>query len=162
MRQPFLVLYLVGFLLPEAEGFEALGTHERQRGNGALGGGKRYLVVDEGVVEAYGRCVGAGVCVVDALDAGPIDGAQAHGAGLARAVNFAATQVKCTLGSTSRTNGAHLGVGRGVVQDGYAVGAGGHNLAIAHDDSSKGAAAALDTLLRELDGHTHKLILAHN
>ena len=162
MRQPFLVFYLVGFLLPKAEGFEALGTHEWQRGNGALGGGKRYLVVDEGVVEAYGRSVGAGVSVVDALDAGPIDSTQAHGAGLARAVNLAATKVESALSSTSSTNGTHLGVGRGVVQEGYAVGAGCHNLAIAHDDRSKGAAATLDALLGELDGHTHKLILAHN
>lgn len=162
MRQPFLVLYLVGFLLPEAEGFEALGTHERQRGNGALGGGKRYLVVDECVVEAYGRSVGACIGVVDALDAGPINRTQAHGAGLARAVNLATAQVESARSSARSTNGAHLGVGRGVVQEGYAVGAGCHNLAIAHDDRSKGAAATLDALLGELDGHTHKLILAHN
>lgn len=162
MGQPLLVLNLILFGLPQAESLEALGPHQRERRYGALGGGEGYLVVDEGVVEADLGGVASGVGIVDALNAGPIDGAQAHRAGLTGGVYLTPLEVEVAHGCTGCTNGAHLGVGCGVVEQRNAVGTSGHNLTVAHDDSTKGAATSGHTLFGEFDGHTHKFVLVHS
>ena len=72
-------------------------AHEILCGNGALGHGSLYFFVDEFVTEVDVLCVLLVIGIADAAEAGPVDGAQAHGAGLARGVDGAAFELEGAL-----------------------------------------------------------------
>ena len=55
---------------------------------------------------------------------GPVDGPEAHRAGFTRGVDDAAVQVEGAQGAAGRPDGIDLGVGRGIVVEGDAVGPG--------------------------------------
>ena len=53
---------------------------------------------------------------------------------------YSAVQVEGVQGAAGRPDGIDLGVGRGIVVEGDAVGPGGNDLSILHDDGPEGTA----------------------
>ena len=119
------ILRLIDLFRPEAEGGLGFVAEELDDGDVAPGHRPVQLFVDEVVGELDGFRILAGVCVVDPVDAGPVDGPEAHGTGFTRGVDDAAVQVEGVQGAAGRPDGIDLGVGRGIVVEGDAVGPGG-------------------------------------
>ena len=78
-----LVFDLVFLFFPCTEGAEGFVAHDILHGDAALGHGCGEFVVDELVAEAYVVGILGGIAVVDACNAAPVYGAEAHGTGLA-------------------------------------------------------------------------------
>ena len=124
--------------------------------DGALGIGELQLVVDEGVVEADGFGIVLGVAIADAAHTGPVEGTEAHGTGLARAIDGATRELEGAQPSAGVADSCDLGMGRGVGIGHYAVGTCGDDLAVAHDDCTEGTATGVDIIHRKVDGHLHE------
>jgi hypothetical protein len=119
--------------------------------------GEFDLVVEEGVVEAGGCGVGSGVAVVDGAEARPVDGGEAHGAGLAAGVDLTAGEGEGVELRAGTADGYDLRVGGWVVAGGDEVGADGHDVAVSHDDRAEWASAAgEDVLGGQVDGLLHE------
>ena len=124
--------------------------------DGALGIGKLQLVVDEGVVEVDGLGIGLGIAIADAAHTGPVEGTEAHGTGLARAIDGATRELEGAQLGTGVADCRYLGMGRGVGIGHYAVGTRGYDLAVAHDDCTEGTATGVDIVHGQVDGHLHE------
>jgi len=108
---------------------------------------------DESVVEADGGGFGLGVAVDDPLEVGPVDGAEAHGAGLASAIESAAFQVEASQLLGGDADRLDLGMGGGVVAGEDFVVGGGDHFALVNDHGAEGAAVArFDPPFRLLQG----------
>lgn len=109
------------------------------------------MLVKVHVVEAGGGGFELGGSVVDAVQTGPEDGAEAHGAGFAAAVDFAAGEVVGVEFCGGAADGGDFGVGCGVVGGRYKVCAFGDQFPALDDDGAEGAAAVFDVLDGEGD-----------
>jgi hypothetical protein len=148
---------LVGSVEPKLERFPGWFAEERGAGDGALLGGTSEFAVEEGVVEGGAGRVGAGVAVPDAIHAGPVDGREAHGAGLTTGIDFAAFERESGQGLAGGADGADFGVGGGIVLLGDAVGCFADEDAGADNDGAEGSAlAGADVFRGERDGATHE------
>ena len=78
-----LIFDLIFLFFPGTEGAEGFVAHDILHGDAALGHGCGEFVVDELVAEAYVVGILGGIAVVDACNAAPVYGAEAHGTGLA-------------------------------------------------------------------------------
>ena len=124
--------------------------------DGALSIGELKLVVDERVVEADGLGIVLGVAIADTAHTGPVDGTEAHGTGLARAIDGATGELEGAKLGAGVADSRYLGMGRGVGIGHYAVGTRGYDLSVAHDDCTEGAATGVDIIHRKVDGHLHE------
>ena len=141
------VLYLVFLVHPHPEGAEGFMREQDFAVETAFVLGKLQLVVDERVIEADVFGVGLVVAVVEFVDMGPVDGAEAHWARLARRVNLAAGKVEGVEFGAGGADGADLGMSRGVTVGGDAVDAGGNDFAVARDNGAERSAAVLNVFL---------------
>ena len=107
-------------------------------GMAAVADGQGEFAIEEGVVERDAGCVGAGVAEPDAIDAGPVDGGEAHGAGLAAGVDFAAVEAEGVEVSAGGADGFDFRVGGGVVVAGDGVAAFADDGAISDETAPKG------------------------
>ena len=98
------------------------------------------LAVEEGIVEAGGGCLLLRCGVVYAVEAGPQNCAEAHGAGLATGVDFAAGEVVGFQGGGGVTDGVDFGMGGRVAVRGDEVDAFGEELAVSGDNGAERAA----------------------
>lgn len=151
------VFLFVGVGLPEAEGAEGVGAGHMDAGQVPLLAGKRQLFVDICVGEVDGGGILLGVAEVDALHAGPVEGAQAHGARFAAAVDGAAGKRIGAERGAGIAYGLHLGVGRGVIETRDAVDALPYYLPAARYDRAEGSATAARALGGQLYGPLHIL-----
>jgi len=152
-----LILYVRLADDPDVEMFARFGMRKTAHLEGTLLRREGDFVIDEGVVEAGAGGFDAGVGVVDGGGAGPVHGAEAHGAGFATGVDFAAFELEGTELLAGFADGHDFGVGGGVVGRGDAVGGGGDDLAVFDDDGAEWAArAGEDIVHREIDGHFHE------
>jgi MoxR-like ATPase len=110
------------------------------------------LAIELGIVKAGGGCVGLSGGEPDLIEAGPEDGAEAHGAGLATGVDFAAGEVVVLQGGGGVADGGDLGVGGGVKGGRDEIDAFGEELSVADDDGAEGPAAGGDVGGGERDG----------
>ena len=162
------VFCFVLFFFPLLESFDGEVVGEVLAGDGALVFGEGEFVVDKLVGEVDVGGVFFAVAVDNAVDASPIDGAEAHGAGFARAIDGGAAEGEGVLLGAGLAYGHHFGVGGGVVVEGDAVFACGYNLSIAHYHSAKGAAAFAHALFGLLGCKLQKMkvfvgeMLLHN
>ena len=162
LRETFiilLVLRLVGFLSPHAEHGEGFVAQQGNDGGGAVGHRLLQFAVDKVVIEVNIGSILAVVGIVDAVETGPVDGSETHGARLAGGVNFVATEIESAQFATSFTDACHFGMGRGVVKNSNAVGSTCHDFSVLGDDGSEGASAALDAFCREAYGLAHHLFV---
>lgn len=117
-----------------------------------------HLVVQECIIEADACGIGGAIAEKDRLAARPVKGGQAHGAGLAACVDFAAIELKLAEDLAGVTNGNDLRVCGGVVGGGDLVGAGCDDLVVFDDEGAKRATAAAAHVFRgERDGLLHEL-----
>ena len=120
--------------------------------------GQGQLAVEKGIVEGDAGRVGAGVAEPDAVDASPVNRGQTHRAGLAAGVDFTSLQTKNAERLAGGADGAHFGVGGGIVVARDAVDAFTDHDAVLRDDRSEGSAlAAADVFSRQSDGFAHEL-----
>lgn len=110
------------------------------------------MLVKVGVVEAGGGGFELGGSVVDAVQAGPEDGAEAHGTGFATGIDFAAGEVVGVEFRGGAADGGDFGVGGGVVGGGYEIGAFSDQFPGLNDDGAEGPAAVVDVFDGERDG----------
>lgn len=150
------ILRLVDLFRPEAECGLGFVAEELDEGDVAPGHRPVQLFVDEVVGELDGGRILTGVCVIDPVDAGSVDSPEAHGAGFTRGVDDAAVQVEGVQGAAGRPNGIDLGVGRGIVVEGDAVGSGGDDFPILHDDGPERTTPACDTFYGQQDSLAHE------
>ena len=123
----------------------------------AVGVGAGDLLVEDGVVEAAGGGILTAGGIDDAVDAGPVQRAEAHRAGLAARVDGAAAQVEAVERGAGGADGDDLGVGGGVLGGGDAVHALGDDGAVLDDDGAERAALRLDGVAGEADRPAHEL-----
>lgn len=121
--------------------------------------GQFELLVDEPIVEL---CVFSGVVVRggedDARRSGPVNGAHAHGAGLAGAIDRAVFQLKILQDSAGLANSYHLGVCGGVVGGQDLIVSLADDLPILDDHGAKRAARAFaHAFIRQGDSAFEKL-----
>lgn len=116
--------------------------------------------VDEAVVKTGVRRILPRGRVHNARGPCPVDGAQAHGAGLAAGVHRAAVQLEGIELGTRRTDRHHFRMGRGVVAAGNAVVALAHHLPVLHDHAAKRpTVAALHAGAGQGDGLAEELLV---
>ncbi len=114
------------------------------------------VVVGGYVVEA--ACVtGLGIrgSVDEAIDAGGVGGAGAHGAGFEGRVEGAARQAPAARGGGGAADSEEFGVGRGVSRGLALVGGDGQDLPSSRDDGPHGDLAALGCALCCFEGAPH-------
>ena len=150
------IFYLVLLHLPGAEGFEGLVAEQRDERHGAFFDMLFQFLVNEVIGEVDGGGILFRVAVIDALDMRPIDGAEAHRAGLAGGIDDTVREVEGAQFATGLADGVHFGMGGGVVVAGDAVRAASDDFAISHDDGPEGTATVFHTLVGEADGFAHK------
>jgi len=127
--------------------------------HGAAVDGLVEFFVDEIVVEVDGSGIGLGVAVIDAFQMGPVNGTEAHRAGLTRGIYHAVGEVEGSQLAAGLPDGIHLGMGGGVVVDGDAVGAASNDFAIFDDDGTERSSAIPDALIGQANGLTHKKLV---
>lgn len=160
LRDSFsLILHLVLFRCPSVEGLDGFVAEQGDERDGTIGDVLLQLLVDEVVGEIDVSGVLFRVAVIDAFDMRPIDGTQAHRAGLAGGVDNAIGKVEGAQLAAGLTNGVHLSVGSRVVVDGHAVGAARDDFSVLHDDGPKGTATVFHALVGEADGLTHIFLI---
>src|SRR5262249_7266803 len=101
---------LIGLRQPRVEnapGLVTRQTHERQRAFAYPG---LNFAVDRRIVEADCGRVGARVGVIDAVDPGPIDGAETHGTRLAARIDVAALEAEGADGPAGFADRHDLGM----------------------------------------------------
>jgi hypothetical protein len=108
------------------------------------------------VVEAHRRGIGRAVAEVDALGPRPVDGAEAHRAGLAAGVEVAAVELERAERAAGLADRHDLGVRGGVVGRRHLVGALGENGAVLDDQRRERPAAGVHVGERQLDGAGHE------
>ncbi len=97
---------------------------------------------DESIVEAYLRGLGFGIAVDDPVQVGPVDRRKAHGAGLTRAVEFAACEVKAPQDPARFPDCQDFGVGSGIVASEHFVVGDGDDLFLMDDNRPERASVA--------------------
>src|ERR1039457_7209629 len=152
-----LVFDLIHTRAPCVETLHRLVGQQALHGNSALVDGTAYLGIEQRVVKAGGGGIGGGVSVKDGVAARPIEGSQAHRAGLATGVDDASGEAKIPKRLASRANRHHFGMGRGIVGRRNQVHAGRDDLTVAHDHRAKRASGAREHILRgQCDGPLHE------
>ena len=155
-----LVRDLVRLLLPGPESRESLFVHQLNHRDPALGKRLRELAVDERIVEADARSVGGQVAKVHTSQVRPIDGAQAHGAWLARGVNLAILKNESAEFGAGLANGDDLRVGGWIVGRGHAIHTFRDDDAIFDDHGAERSALAGEDIVEgELDSSGHKSVV---
>ena len=156
-RETQLVGLFVDLAFPGAEGFERFVAHDLRGWDFALRVRLLNLLVDERIVEAGLRGVGRGAAKIKARGTRPVDGAEAHGAGLTRSVELALAKLKEAERGAGLAYRDDLGVSCGVVSGRDAIGAFGDDFTVLHDDGAEGTAAiGAHTFDGELDGSRHE------
>lgn len=143
-----LIWYLILLLLPFTESLLGLGAHKMFAFDGAFAIVEFQLVVNKRVIKIYGLCIVFGVAVAYPAYASPVERAQAHRAGLARAINRATRELKCRKFVAGIPDCHHLGVGGGIVVGYYTISSRRNNFSVTNDDGSKRASSAIDILNR--------------
>src|SRR5208282_4014315 len=103
-----LILDLVGFFQPGAKRGQRLFTHHLDHRYSALGMCLSDFAVDKRIVKSGVGCVGGQATEINPGNTRPINCAQAHGAGLARSVEFAALQLEEAELPASLADGENL------------------------------------------------------
>ena len=116
-----LIFHLVGLFLPCAEGGDGFVGQEFFHGLVAVFPLQRQFVVDERVVEADAGGVGLVVAVVNLVEVRPVDGAQAHGAGFTRGINFTSAKVEGAQLLAGGTDSTNFSMSRRIVVGRHAV-----------------------------------------
>src|ERR1700722_19320223 len=157
-----LIADLVGLALPGLEsGVRFLGQEAGHRQAPPLYR-ERDLAIDEIIIEADTRRIGAAVGVIDPIEPRPIDRREAHGAGLAARIDLAAGEAEIPLGGAGSAYGADLGMRGRIIGGGNLVPPLRDDPITAHDDGAEGtAAAALHLLLRQRQRRAHLMGVAH-
>ena len=134
-------------------------AEELVHGDAAVRAWASEFGIDEGVVEASAGGIGGSGGVEDASGTSPVDGAEAHGARLASAVEIATGKLEIAQDVAGLADGDDFGVGGGIVGGGDAVGTFSDD-AVAFDDESgeRAAAAGTDVFDGECDGATHEAV----
>ena len=129
-------------LLPEGEDFQRLFPQDLLHGQAAVFVSALQFIVDEGIIETHLSRVGSQRGIEDSGRAGPVNGAQAHGAGLAGSVKFASGQLECLQSAAGFTNSHDLRVRRGIIGGSDTIRTFRHYAAFLHHQRSKGASTA--------------------
>lgn len=155
-----LILYLVAFCFPVAEGLQSFVAHESFGRDGTLGNGAFNFFVYKFVAEIDVLGILFRVSKANAAESGPIDGAQTHGAGFAGSVDGTAFQLERVLFLTGGTDSRDFGMCCRVVIGGDAVDTCGNDLAVLNDDGTERASSVCHVLNTQVDGLLHeKLVL---
>src|SRR5438270_2216673 len=101
----YLVSDLVRFPLPLPEAGQRFLSQQLLGGQGAPANGQAHLLVDQAIVEADGGGILARRPKINPLGARPVNRGQAHGAGLGRAVDFAAAKLEILERGAGAANG---------------------------------------------------------
>jgi len=160
--QAVLVADLVWFLFPGAKRIERFFAHHLDHGDFAVRVGLGNFPVDEGVVETGFRGIGCSCGEINAIEARPVNGPQAHEARLTASINLTTCELKCSEFLAGFSNGNHFGVGGGIVRWGYTVSGLGDNFSILYNQRTEGTAVAgLYILQCERDGALHESLFGH-
>ena len=103
---------------------------------------ERHLAIEKRVVEAGGGGLTLGGGVPDAVQAGPQNGAETHGAGLATGMDFTAGKVVSFEGGGGVTDGGYFGVGGWIAVRRDEINALSDPFSALGDDGAKGTARA--------------------
>ena len=131
-------------------------VEQMDEGYGAAVDGFVEFLVDKVISKIDVTGVLLRVAIIHTAQVSPIDGAEAHGAGLARSVDDAVGEVEGAQFSAGLADGIDFSVGSRIVVEGDAVGAAGDDLTVFDDDGSKRAAAVPHALVGQADGFSHK------
>jgi hypothetical protein len=158
-----LVADFVWLLFPGAKRIERFFAHHLDHGDFALRVGLGNFLVDEGVIETSFRGIGCSRGKINAIEARPVNGAQAHGARFAACVNFATLEVEFFEFFAGLADRGHFGVGGGIVCGGYAVGGLRDNLSIFYNQRTEGTTSArLYVLECKRNGALHESVFGHS
>src|SRR5262249_9391186 len=114
------------------------------------------------VVEADARGVGAGAGVIDAVEPRPVDGGEAHWAGLAARIDLAAGKIERSERPARFGDRDDLGMRGRIVGGGDAIAALGQDAIVLDDHGAKRAARVpVHALARQREGAAHECFLAH-
>lgn len=136
------IRYFTGKRAPGFKWLIGVGFQCPGHGDYALGRVERHLRVEEGVIKAGGGGLTMRGGVENTVQASPEDRAEAHGAGFATGVDFAALQVVGLKRGGGTADGGNFGVGGGVATGGDQVHTFGDEFPSPSDHSAKGPAAA--------------------
>jgi hypothetical protein len=146
-----LIFLFVRFLDPLLEGALGIVIGHLDHGNAPRGRRHGDLAVDEGIVEARGAGVSLGRGEEDVRGPGPEQGAQTHGARLARCVNITAGQPVVAKHTAGFADGHDFGVGGRVVSERDAVGSGGDDDTVSYHQRSEWATVAAHVVDCQVD-----------
>lgn len=150
-----LVLDLIFFFGPCAEGNEGFGVHDMMTFKATVLVWQGELVVDEGIIEIYGFRVMFRRSVAKPADSGPIYGAKAHRTRLTGAIDSSVLKFEGLHLLTGDSYGRYFSMGCGVACGDYTVRSGGEHLSSAHNDGSKRTSALPDIVHGKVYRHLH-------
>ena len=155
-----LVLDLVGFTFPGVKRLQRLFAHYLNHRNLALRGLFRDLAINQGIVKPDFGGISIVIRKVNARQPGPVDCPQAHGAGLAGSIDFAAFKIEPAKVLASGADSEHFRM-RGwiVCRCDLIRGLPDDDAVFHHDRAKRTAAPRLDVFDRELNGARHERIV---
>ena len=157
---PYLVLGAVSLSRPLLEGLDGIAIVHLLARDLSLGHRDSELLINEVIVEVNVSRVLTRVGEEDAVGAGPVDGGEAHRAGLAAGVDGAPSQLKGLKRRAGVADGDNLGVGSGIIVAKDRVDASGDDLVIANNNAAEGATEASAHVVEgEVDGLAHKRLV---
>jgi len=112
-----LIRCFVRFGLPFFEHGKGVAAEQRFHGDFTLRNRQRDFVVNEIVIKTNRRRVLAGVGEIDFFDARPVNGREAHGAGLATGVEFAIVELESLQPRACGANRGHFSMRGGVIEN---------------------------------------------
>lgn len=147
-------------LLPLPERCERLIPHQLNHGNLALGMRLRDFCIDRGIVKADFGGVCRQIAKKNSVDAGPVNGAKAHGTRFAGRVQYTAAQFKASKLLARVADGYNFRVSSGIVAGGNLIRSLSENSALFYDDGSKRATSSrTDVFERQLYGASHESVV---
>lgn len=131
------VFFAVQILPPSLEGLLRLSQTELLEGQATLCGSLGDLFIDEGIVEPGCRRLVTGGGKINSLGPSPKDRPQAHGAGLAAAIDDAIGQLKLAQLLAGLPYGDDLSMGGGVEREGDLIASFDQHLPVLHNEGAK-------------------------
>lgn len=151
------ILNLVSFCCPLVKVVDGMRVVNMDAGYVTQLSGFVDFFVDEIVIKIDVGGIYLGVSIVDAFYTGPIEGAQAHGAGLATAVYNASVEFEIAVDGASTPDSVHLGMSSRVVVEGDSVAACSYHLAVFNDNRTERTTPTVDVLTGNVAGHLDEL-----
>lgn len=123
-------------------------------------GRKRYLIVNECIVEASLGRTGSGAGVIVCNGTRPEDSSQAHGTWFATGIERAAIQLKSAESKAGGADRHNFSMRRRIVIGGDRVDAGGDQFFAFNDKGAEGTTVALAHIInRQIDGLPHPFFM---